>query len=124
MKQTLFFLKSKLKKKLEKLEKEIKKSQEEPIKIFSFYHDSIKKDINDKIDNIEDKLDEKLFQVGEMIHKNTQRSIMCYASLSKQELQKGRVILNIINGEGSNKSAKIILPSHLNKELLVKIKTP
>ena len=57
------------------------------------------------------------------INKNVSRSIICYASLSKEEVERGKSILSILNGDGINKSLnqkdyvdKII--KHLKPDLL------
>lgn len=82
--------------------------------------------INDKI--IEAKSDsfKRDLVIKEEIDKNTNRSIMCYASLTKEEVQKGKSILSIINGEGINKSLgqqKIVEKAlkHLDQNLLKKV---
>lgn len=81
--------------------------------------------INDRIRETSSKSISRDINIQKEIDKNTNRSIICYASLSEDDVKKGRSILSIINGEGMNKSLnqqKFVdnLIKHLNIELLKK----
>tara|TARA_B000000557_G_scaffold95742_2_gene77298 strand:+ start:406 stop:1053 length:648 start_codon:yes stop_codon:yes gene_type:complete len=81
--------------------------------------------INDRIRESSSKSISRDINIQKEIDKNTNRSIICYASLSEDDIKKGKSILSIINGEGMNKSLnqqKLTnnLIKHLNIELLKK----
>ena len=46
---------------------------------------------------------------------------MCYASLSEDEITKGRKILNFVDGNVYNKSNIETFPAYLDKKLLFNI---
>ena len=82
--------------------------------------------VNDKIREASSKSISRDIEIQKGVDKNTSRSIMCYVSLTKEEVQKGKSILSIINGEGINKSLsqqKSIdnILKHLDQSLLKKI---
>jgi len=83
--------------------------------------------VNDKVREASSKSISRDIEIQKGVDKNTSRSIMCYVSLTKEEVQKGKSILSIINGEGMNKSLgqqksldKIL--KHLDQSLLKKVK--
>ena len=83
--------------------------------------------VNDKVREASSKSISRDIEIQKGVDKNTSRSIMCYVSLTKEEVQKGKSILSIINGEGINKSLsqqKNIdkLLKHLDQSLLKKDK--
>ena len=83
--------------------------------------------VNDKVREASSKSISRDIEIQKGVDKNKSRSIMCYVSLTKEEVQKGKSILSIINGEGINKSLsqqKNIdkLLKHLDQSLLKKDK--
>jgi hypothetical protein len=88
--------------------------------------------VGNKVASIVDTLDERLETIGEIVIKNERRSIVCYSSLTPEEVSRGLAIINIINGDGSTKSinstssssqkSKIAIEfiSHLDRDLIVK----
>lgn len=71
------------------------------------------------IRDLEDKFDDTIEVVGEEITKNTNRSIMCYASLTEDDIKKGQKIIGFVNGDVYNKNNIEVFPAYLDKNLLI-----
>ena len=94
------------------------------LKLINLKNRSVRESVRETkiiIRDIEDKFDDVMETIGEEISKNTNRSIMCYASLSEDEIRKGHKILNFIDGNVYNKSNIETFPAYLDKKLLFNI---